>query len=144
MKSFLKITLPSTKDIPILTGKHDWRLWHTAVWTLIDCSNLLGHVHEAMLPSALYNSDLEPLYPPVINCDSPQSEKDIYSKWWNHDKAAAYILTSHLSPHVLGTILIANSQLGQCRSARMIYMTLKNNFGARDYSAVMAIEAHLC
>jgi hypothetical protein len=24
IKSFSKITLPSTKDIPILTGKHDW------------------------------------------------------------------------------------------------------------------------
>jgi hypothetical protein len=30
-KAFLKITLPSIKDIPILTGKHDWGPWHTAV-----------------------------------------------------------------------------------------------------------------
>ena len=30
-KNFLKITLPSTKDIPILMGKHDWGPWHTAV-----------------------------------------------------------------------------------------------------------------
>jgi hypothetical protein len=30
-KAFLKNTLPSTKDIPLLTGKHDWGPWHTAV-----------------------------------------------------------------------------------------------------------------
>ena len=68
----------------------------------------------------------------------------MYSEWWNHDKVAAYILTSRLSPSVLGTIPIANSQLGQCRSARNIYVTLKNNYGAGNYSAVMAIETCLC
>jgi hypothetical protein len=140
-KAFLKITLPSTKDIPLLTGKHDWGPWHTVVWTLIDCSNLLGHIHESMLPGALYDPDLEPLFPPVIMWESSQCEKDIYSDWWNHDKVAVYILTSRLSPAALGTIPIANSQLSQCRSARTIYVTLKNNYGAGDYSAVMAIEA---
>src|SRR5277367_4811428 len=50
----------TTKEIPLLTGKHDWGPWHTAVWTLIDCSNLLGHIHDTMLPGALYDPDLEP------------------------------------------------------------------------------------
>jgi hypothetical protein len=112
-KLFLKFTLPSMKDIPLLTGKHDWGPWHMAVWTLINCSNLLGHVHENMLPGAQYNPDLEPSFPPSITHDSPQHEKDLYSKWWNQDKVAAYILTSQLSLHVLGTIPIVNSQLGQ-------------------------------
>jgi hypothetical protein len=142
-KTFLKIALPSTKDIPLLTEKHDWGSWHMAIWTLIDCSNLLGHVHEAMLPGALYNPDLELSYPPIITHELPQDQKDSYSDWWNHDKIAAYILTSCLLPHVLGTLPIVNSQLGQWRSARMIYTTLKNNFGTGDYSAVMAIEACL-
>ena len=92
-KTFLKITLPSTKDIPILSGKHDWGPWHTAVWTLIDCSNLLSHVHENMLPGASYDPDLEPTFPPDITRDSSQHEKDLYSEWWNHDKVASYILT---------------------------------------------------
>ena len=142
-KTFLKITLPSTKDIPILTGKHDWGPWHTAIWTLIDCSNLLSHVHDTMLPGAMYDPDLEPTFPPTITRDSPQQEKDRYSEWWDHDKVASYILTSRLSQSVLGTIPIANSQLGQRRSARTIYATLKNNYGAGDYSAVLAIETRL-
>jgi hypothetical protein len=112
-KAFLKITLPFTKDIPILTSKHNWEPWHTAVWTLIDCSNLLRHVHDSMLLGALYDPDLELLFPPVITCALLQHEKDLYLDWWNHNKIAAYILTSHLSPAVLGTIPIANSQLGQ-------------------------------
>jgi hypothetical protein len=74
-----------------------------------------------MLPGALYDPDLKPLFLPIISHESPQYEKDIYFKWWNHNKVAAYILTSHLSPSILGTILIENSQLGQCQSARVIY-----------------------
>jgi hypothetical protein len=74
-KAFLKITLPSTEDIPLLTGKHDWGPWHTAVWMLIDCSNLLGHIHESMLPGALYDLDLEPSFPPVITRESSQRKK---------------------------------------------------------------------
>ena len=114
-----------------------------AVWTLIDCSNLLGHIHDQMLPGASYDPDLEPSFPPIITCESSQHEKDLYSEWWNYDKVASHILTSRLSPSVLGTIPIANSLLGQCRSARMICATLKNNYGAGDYSAVMAIKAQL-
>ena len=37
-------SLPSTKDVPLLSGKHDWGPWHTAVCTLILNSNLLGHI----------------------------------------------------------------------------------------------------
>jgi hypothetical protein len=70
-KTFLKLTLPSTKNIPLLAGKHDWGPWHTAVWTLINCSNFLGHVHENMLPGAQYNPDLEPSFSPTITHDSP-------------------------------------------------------------------------
>jgi hypothetical protein len=101
-----KITLPSTKDIPILTGRHDWGPWHTAVRTLIDCSNLLGHVHDNMLPGARYDPDLEPTFPPLITWESSDQEKAAYSEWWNLDKVAAYILTSRLSPSVLGSVLL--------------------------------------
>jgi hypothetical protein len=95
------------------------------------------------LGETLTDPDLEPLFPPVITWESSQREKDIYSDWWNHDKVAAHILTSCLSPAALETIPIANSQLGQRRSARTIYATLKNNYGAGDYSAVVAIEVQL-
>jgi hypothetical protein len=96
-----------------------------------------------MLPGTLYNPNLKPSFPPLITHKLSQHEKDQYSDWWNHDKVAAYILTSHLFPAVLGTIPIVNSQLGQQRSARTIYATLKNNYGAGDYSAVMPLEGQL-
>ena len=35
-------SLPSTKDVPLLTGKHNWGPWHLAVRTLILNSNLLA------------------------------------------------------------------------------------------------------
>ena len=38
-------SLPSTKDVPLLTGKHDWGPWHSAVRTLILNANLLGHMN---------------------------------------------------------------------------------------------------
>ena len=37
-------SLPSTKDVPLLTGKHDWGPWHSAVRTLILNANLLGMI----------------------------------------------------------------------------------------------------
>jgi hypothetical protein len=83
------------------------------------------------------------MYSPVITHDSSQHEKEMYLEWWNCDKVTSYTLTSQLSPSVLGTIPIVNSQLGQCRLAQTIYATLKNNYGAGNYSAVMAIEACL-
>ena len=49
-----------------------------------------------MLPGALYDPDLEPSYPPLISHDLSQHEKDVYLEWWNHDKVASFILTSHL------------------------------------------------
>ena len=39
-------SLLSTKDVPLLTGKHDWGLWHSAVRTLILNANLLGHITD--------------------------------------------------------------------------------------------------
>lgn len=67
----------------------------------------------------------------------------MYSEWWNKEKVVSYILTSRLAPSVLGTLPIANAQMGLRRSAQVVYTTLKNNYGAGDYSAVMAIEACL-
>jgi hypothetical protein len=79
-ETFLKFTLPSTKNISILNGKHNWGLWHTAIWTLIDCLNLFGHIHENMLPGALYDPDLKPSFLPVISCESLQYKEYIYSE----------------------------------------------------------------
>ena len=56
--SFSTHSLPSTKDVPILNGKHDWGPWHSAVRTLILNSNLLGHIADDPLPGAIFDPGL--------------------------------------------------------------------------------------
>ena len=143
LPTLLKISLPSTKDIPLLTGKHDWGLWHLAVNSLILCSNLLSHISEALLPGAAYDPDLWPTYPPVIQPESGPAERIEFSNWWSKDGVVTHILTSRLLPTVLSSLPVANLRLAQRRSARDIYQTLRSNYGAGDYSAVMVIEAKL-
>ena len=55
------------KDIPILSGKHDWGPWHSAVRTLIMNANLLGHIADDPLPGATFDPGLWPTYPPAVH-----------------------------------------------------------------------------
>ena len=141
--SFVNSSLPSTKDIPILTGKHDWGPWHSAVRTLILNANLLGHIADDPLPGAVYDPGLWPTYPPAVHRRSTQTELQSFTEWWSHDGLASHILTSRLSPSVLGCLPIPNERMGQRRSSRTVYLTLRHQYGAGDYSAVMIIEARL-
>jgi hypothetical protein len=136
-------TLPSTKDIPFLSGRHDWAPWHSAVRTLILNSNLLGHIADDPLPGAFFDPGLWPTYPPVIHRGSTQAALQSFTDWWSQDGLASHILTSRLNPSILGCLPIANERMGQRRSARTVYLTLRHQFGAGDYSAVMVIEARL-
>ena len=142
-QNILKISLPSTKDLPLLTGKHNWGLWHSAVSSLILCSNLLSHIADDLLPGAAYDPDLWPMYPPILQPDAGPEERTEFSNWWSKDGVVTHILTSRLSQAVLSSLPIANVRLAQRRSARDVYQTLRNNYGAGDYSAVMIIEAKL-
>lgn len=58
--SHSKFSLPSTKDIPLLSGKYDWGPWHSAVRTLVLNANLLGHIADDPLPGAAYDPGLWP------------------------------------------------------------------------------------
>lgn len=111
--------------------------------SLILCSNLLSHIAEDLLPGAAYDPDLWPTYPPVLRPESGPDERVEFSNWWSRDGIVTHILTSRLSPTVLSTLPVANLRLAQRRSAREVYRTLRNNYGAGDYSAVMIIEAKL-
>jgi hypothetical protein len=141
--SHSKFTLPSTKDIPLLSGKHDWGPWHSAVRTLVLNANLLGHIAEDPLPGTAYDPGLWPTYPPSVHQGSTQHELQAFSDWWSHDGLVSHILNSRVSPAVLGSLPIANERMGQRRSARNVYFTLRHQYGAGDYSAVMVIEARL-
>ena len=57
LPSYSRLTLPTTKDIPLLTGRHDWGPWHSAVRTLILHLNLLGHIADSPLPERYMTRD---------------------------------------------------------------------------------------
>lgn len=141
--SSINSTLPSTKDIPLLTGRQDWGPWHSAVRTLILNANLLGHIADDPLPGAIFDPGLWPTYPPTVHRRSTRAEIQSFTDWWSRDGLASHILTSRLSPSALGSIPIANEHMGHRRSARLVYTTLRHQYGAGDYSAVMVIEACL-
>ena len=56
--SYVTSSLPSTKDVPLLSGKHDWGPWHSSVRTLILNANLLGHIADEPLPGAIFDPGL--------------------------------------------------------------------------------------
>ena len=141
--SYITSSLPSTKDVPLLNGKHDWGPWHSSVRTLILNANLLGHIADEPLPGATFDPGLWPTYPPTVHRASTHADIQAFTDWWSRDGLASHILTSRLSPAVLGSLPIANERMGHRRSARTIYLTLRHQYGAGDYSAVMLIEARL-
>lgn len=141
--SHSKTSLPSTKDIPLLSRRHDWGPWHSMVQTLILNANLLGHIADNTLPGTSFDLGLWPTYLLVIHRTSPQAEIDSFTEWWMHDGIVSHILMSHLSSAVLGSLPIANEWMGQQCSGREVYFTLRHQFGAGDYSTVMVIEARL-
>src|SRR6202522_3275888 len=136
-------SLPSTKDVPLLSGKHDWAPWHSAVRALIINANLLGHIADDPLPGASFDPGLWPTYPPTVHPRSKQDKIRSFTEWWTCDGLASHILTSRVAPSVLGCLPIANERMGHRRSSRTVYATLRHQFGAVDYSAVMLIEARL-
>ena len=106
-------------------------------------ANLLGHIADNFFPGASFDPGLWPTYPPVVHPHSSQMELQTFTDWWSRDGLASHILTSQLTPSVLGCLPIANEHMGQCQSSRTVYVTLRHQFGAGDYSAVMLIKAHL-
>ena len=110
--SYITSSLPSMKDIPILSGKHDWGPWHSAVRTLITNANLLGHITDDPLPGATFDPGLWPTYPPTVHRRSTQAQLQSFTEWWSHDGLTSHILTSRLAPSVLGSLPTANERMG--------------------------------
>ena len=95
--SYINSSLPSTKDVPTLTGKHDWGPWHSVVRTLILNANLLGHIADDPLPGAVYDPGLWPTYPPTIHRRSTHSELQSFMEWWSHDRLASHSVATALA-----------------------------------------------
>lgn len=110
--SYVNPSLPSTKDVPLLTGRHDWGPWHSAVRTLILNTNLLGHIADDPLPGAIFDPGLWPTYPPVVHQRSSHAQLQSFTEWWSRNGLASHILTSCLSSSILGSLPIANERMG--------------------------------
>ena len=91
----------------------------------------------------MFDPGLWPTYPPIIHQGSTAAELQSLTDWWSRDGLTSHILTSRLSPSVLGCLPLPNERMGQRRSSRTVYFTLCHQYGAGDYSAVMIIEARL-
>ena len=106
-------------------------------------ANLLGHIADDPLPGAIFDPGLWPTYPPVVHQRSSHAQLQSFTEWWSCDGLDSHILTSCLSSSILGSLPIANERMGHRWSARTVYINLRHQYGAGDYSAVILIEAHL-
>ena len=127
--SYLTSSLPSTKDVPLLNGKHDWGPWHSSIRTLILNANLLGHIADEPLPSATFDPGLWPTYPPTVHRVSSHADIQTFTDWWSRDGLASHILTSRLSPAVLGsyrslTNVWANTALPELSTSPFVINTV--------------------
>jgi transposase InsO family protein len=136
-------TLPSTKDVPKLTGKSDWGAWNTAVTTLIANQLVFGHISDDLDPGARFDPDLVPSLPPVIHPNSPPADLDEYSHWWSMDGIASHILCSTVDAAILNSLPMPNTRLGERRTARNVYAFLRQHYGSGDYNSVANIEFKL-
>jgi len=136
-------SLPSTKEIPLLTGTADWGPWNAQVKNTIIHSNVFSHIAEEPLPGSTYDPGLMPSHPPIVTPDSSRTELETFERWWSDDGVASHVLISRLSPSVLASVPELNERFGQRRSARFIYNTLQNLYGCGDYAAAAIVEEKL-
>jgi hypothetical protein len=136
-------TLPSTKDIPKLTGKNDWGSWNTAVTNLIVNQLVFGHISDDLDPGARYDPDLLPSLPPVIHPNSSAADREEFTHWWSMDGLASHILCSTIDTAILNSLPMPNVRLGERRTARSVYAFLRQHYGSGDYNSVANIETKL-
>ena len=136
-------TLPSTKDIPKLTGKNDWGPWNTAVTNLIVNQLVFGHISDDLDPGARYDPDLLPSLPPVIHPNSSAADREEFTHWWSMDGLASHILCSTIDMAILNSLPMPNVRLGERRTARSVYAFLRQHYGSGDYNSVANIETKL-
>ncbi|PPQ82886.1 hypothetical protein CVT26_007527 [Gymnopilus dilepis] len=140
VSSSTRPSLPSTKEIPKLTGKSDWGPWHTAVVNLITNQQVYNHISDGLDDGAAYDPLFLPTYPPVVHPNSTPQELNAFNDWWAQDGIAAHILLSRLADSVTNSIPAPNQRLGQRRSARDIYTVLRLIYGIGDYNSAMTLE----
>ena len=136
-------TLPSTKDIPKLTGKSDWGKWNTAVVTFITNQQVFGHISDGLALGARYDPTFIPSFPPTVYPQSLQADVAEFTHWWSMDGIASHILCSTIESSILNSLPIPNSRLGERRTARDIYTFLQHHYGSGNYNSVANVETKL-
>ena len=137
-------TLPSTKDVPKLTGKSDWGTWNMAMTTLIINQLVFGHISDDLDPGARFDPDLAPSLPPIIHLNSPPVDLDEYTHWWSMDGIASHILCSTINAAILNSLPMPNTRLNERRTAHNVYAFLRQHYGSGDYNSVVNVEFKLC
>lgn len=87
---------------------------------LIMNANLLGHIADNPYPGATYDPGLWPTYPPIVHQGSSSAQLQAFTDWWSRDGIASHILTSRLSPSVLGCLPL---QMIGCVSAVLLELS---------------------
>ncbi|GLB34019.1 hypothetical protein LshimejAT787_0109030 [Lyophyllum shimeji] len=135
--------LPSTVHIPVLTGKHDWGPWSTAVSVLLQNLDLTSHICDAPTPGTPYDPSLIPTYPPTVTQTSTPDELNAWRAWWRRDGAACHVLLSRLSGLIQSSLPGYGQVFGVKRSARDIFAKLRGLYGVGDWTSAQVIKTRL-
>ena len=139
-----KPSLPSTKDIPLLSGASTWTPWNTQVRALIMHSGAFSHIADTPTIAQVFDPDLIPSYPPdSLTITSTTADYETFSNWWTTDGIASHILTTRLSADVNSSVPLPNERAGERRSARFIYETLRRLYGCGDFASAAVVEEKL-
>jgi len=139
-----KPSLPSTKDIPLLTGTSTWTPWNTQVRALVMHSGAFSHIADSPTVAQVFDPDLIPSYPPnPLTITSTAAEYETFSTWWTLDGIASHVLTTRLSADVNSSIPLPNERAGERRSACFVYETLRRLYGCGDFASATVVEEKL-
>jgi len=138
-------SLPTTSHIPLLNGQADFSAWHDGIKALIRNLGSFGHVASLADPVPPDRLDMVPSFPPALTPTSPPEERLACTRWWDLDNTIEHVLLARLG----SSARMVLPEDGSDRTARLIYETLKANFGLNQCSegtniflALLAARCH--
>ncbi|KAF5381322.1 hypothetical protein D9615_008433 [Tricholomella constricta] len=135
--------LPNTAHIPLLTGKHDWGPWSSAVELTLDNLYLTDHISDPPAPGSPWDPSLIPSYPPIVDRLSTADEIRAWRYWWQRDGQARHILLSRLSGTVQNSLPGFGRVSGVKLPARDILAKLRLLYGIGDWTSAQVIKTRL-
>ncbi|KAF8075084.1 hypothetical protein FPV67DRAFT_613762 [Lyophyllum atratum] len=137
------VKLPTVSHIPILSGKHDWVPWSTAVTILLENLDLMDHICDSPDPAAPFDPSLIPTYPPVVTRTSTPDEIAAWRSWWRRDGTVRHVLLTRVSTAIQNSIPGSGLMSGTKRPARKILEQLRSLYGIGDWTSARVIKDRL-